>query len=149
MRKIAIWGVLALMALALAAVPALAQTYTPTSITQSGGLHFCQGTTPTVTPVKTSTEAYLTSSGEVCGAGPTATATLSGTAVYTTGCINRGSKDQQPSGLQRESTTVIGSQSFRTRSGRGSFNVTSSSVTAASRTCPDRMTAVLVGPVTF
>jgi hypothetical protein len=151
LRKFGIIAVLSLMALALAAVPSLAATATfePISTSNTGGLHFCQGTTPTVTATKTTTEAFLTSSGEVCGAGTTATATLSGTAVYTTGCINRGSKDQQPSGLQRQSTNVLGSTTFRTRSGRGTFNVESSHVRATDRTCPDRMTPVFVGPVTF
>ena len=136
MRKIGIIAVLSLMALALAAVPALAQN----------GLHFVG--TPTITATKTANSAFLTSTGEVAGAGPTATATLSGNANVTTGCINRGSKDQQPSGLQTTSQSVLGSQTIHTRSGRGTFNVSTNPVGTAGRTCPDQMVPVLVG-VTF
>jgi hypothetical protein len=46
----------------------------PTSITRTGGLHFVG--TPNVEATKTSTSAFLTATGEVAGAGTTATATL-------------------------------------------------------------------------
>jgi hypothetical protein len=140
MRKIAILGVLTLMALALAAVPAVAVG--PTSVTQTGGLHFVG--TPDVTATKTATSAFLTATGEVAGAGTTATATLAADAEVTTGCINRGSKDQQPSGLQRTTTTTSGTTTFRTRSGRGTFSVSTVPITT-NRTCPDQMVPVLVG----
>jgi hypothetical protein len=90
----------------------------------------------------------LTATGEVAGAGQTATATLSATANVTRGCINRGSQGQQPSGLQRSFTTTTGSQTFNTRSGRGSFHVSTNPVTVAGFSCPDKMTPVLVS-VTF
>src|ERR671939_244033 len=131
---------------AVAAISTAAFAVGPTSVTQTGGLHFVG--TPDVTATKTDTSAFLTATGEVAGAGPTATATLSATADVTRGCINRGSQGQQPSGLQRSFTTTTGSQTFNTRSGRGSFDVSTNPVSVAGFTCPDRMTPVLVG-VTF
>jgi hypothetical protein len=114
----------------------------PTSITQTGGLHFVGS--PDVTATKTDlSNIFLTATGEVAGAGTSATATLSATVEITTGCINRGSKDQQPSGLQTSTSTTTGSETFRTRSGRGTFDVDTNPVDA-SRTCPDQMVPVLV-----
>jgi hypothetical protein len=118
----------------------------PTSITRTGGLHFVGS--PNVTASKTSTSASLTATGEVAGAGTTAGATLSATADVTRGCVNRGSKDQQPSGLQRSFQTTSGSVTFQTRSGRGTFSVSTDPVTAAGFRCPDQMVPVLVS-VTF
>ena len=141
MRKIVLWAVVALMAVAIAAVPALAVPATSTSNT--GGLHFVG--TPQVTATKDASGAFLTATGEVAGAGRTATAVLSADAEVTTGCINRGSKDQQPSGLERTTTTTSGTQTFNTRSGRGTFNVSTVPVTTGDRTCPDKMIPVLVG----
>jgi hypothetical protein len=131
---------------AIAAFSAVALAVGPTSVTRTGGLHFVGA--PDVTATKTSTEAFLTATGEVAGAGPTATATLSATADVTRGCINRGSQGQQPSGLRRSFQVTTGSETFNTRSGRGSFNVSTEPVTAAPFRCPDQMTPVLVG-VTF
>ena len=130
--------VLAIVCLATAAA---AWAVAPTSITQSGGLHFVGQ--PNVTATKTSTQAFLTGTGEVAGAGKTASATLSADVEVVTGCINRGSKDQQPSGLQRTTTTTTGSVTFHTRSGRGTFTVNTSPV-STNRTCPDQMVPVLV-----
>jgi hypothetical protein len=144
LRRIGIIAVLSLILAAVAAVPALAVG--PTSITRTGGLHFVGQ--PDVTATKTATSAFLTATGEVAGAGPTATATLSATADVTRGCINRGSQGQQPSGLQRSFQTTTGSETFQTRSGRGSFDVSTTPITAAPFSCPDRMTPVLVS-VTF
>jgi hypothetical protein len=121
---------------------ATALAVAPTSITQSGGLHFVG--TPDVTATKTDTSAFLTATGEVAGAGTSATATLSATAEVTTGCINRGSKDQQPSGLQTTETTTAGQLTFQTRSGRGTFTVSTVPVPLPGRTCPDQMTPVVV-----
>src|SRR5215216_7671425 len=113
----------------------------PTSITRTGGLHFVG--TPQVTATKTSTSAFLTATGEVAGAGTFATARLAADAEVTTGCINRGSQDQQPSGLKRTTTTTAGQTTFRTRSGRGTFSVSTQPITT-SRNCPDQMVPVLV-----
>lgn len=129
------------LAIAMLVPAAVALAVGPTSVTQSGGLHFVG--TPDVTATKNANQAFLTATGEVAGAGQTATATLAANAEVTTGCINRGSKDQQPSGLQRTTTTTSGTQTFRTRSGRGTFNVSTVPVTT-SRACPDRMVPVLV-----
>ncbi len=134
------------LAIAMLVPAAVAAAVAPTSVTQSGGLHFVG--TPDVTATKTSTSAFLTATGEVAGAGTTATATLSANADVTRGCINRGSKDQEPSGLQRTTTVVSGTQTFNTRAGRGSFNVSTTPITTAGFTCPDQMTPVLVS-VTF
>src|SRR5215212_5886108 len=106
MRKIGIIAVLSLMALALAAVPALAVT--PDTITRTGGLHF-QGT-PTVTADKSGDTATLTADANVAGAGETASATLTADATLTAGCINRGAKGQEPSGLQTTTTPVVGTE---------------------------------------
>jgi hypothetical protein len=136
-------------ALMLVAAPAFAVTVTETatSTSHTGGLHFTSS--PTLTATKTRTEAYLTATGEVAGAGTTATAMLSSDAVVTRGCINRGSKDQQPSGLQTTSETTTGSTTFHTRAGRGSFTVeTSPHIEASDFSCPDQMVPVLVS-VTF
>jgi hypothetical protein len=147
LRKFGIIAVLFLIVGALVAVPALAQTVgpvTPTSIEQTGGLHFCQGTTPTVTAHKTATEAFLTSTGEVCGAGTSATAVLSSNVEVVRGCITP-SGSNQPRGLQRSFQTVSGSQTFQTRSGRGTFNLETSHITAAPFRCPSaNMTPILV-----
>ena len=129
------------LAIAMLVPAAVALAVGPTSVTQSGGLHFVG--TPDVTASKTANSASLTATGEVAGAGKTATATLAANAEVTTGCINRGSKDQQPSGLERTSTTVTGSETFRTRSGRGTFDVDTNPV-STNRSCPDGMTPVLV-----
>lgn len=139
-------GAVALMTLTLGAVAAPAFAVAPDSITRTGGLHFVGR--PNVEATKTSTSAFLTATGEVAGAGTVATATLSATADVTRGCINRGSQGQEPSGLQRSFQTTTGSQTFETRSGRGSFNVSTNAITAAPFTCPDQMTPVLVS-VTF
>jgi hypothetical protein len=142
LRKFGIIAVLSLIAVAVAAVPALAAT--PTSIDQSGGLHFVG--TPTVTATKSGQTAFLTANFEVAGAGTTANAVLSADAVATVGCINRGSKDQEPSGLQTTTQPVSGSGSFDTRQGRsGKQSVSTSAVTIpASFTCPDQMQPTLV-----
>jgi hypothetical protein len=150
LRRIGMIAVLSLIVAAIAAVPALAQTVTvePESITQTGGLHFCEGTTPTVTAHKTTTEAFLTSTGEVCGAGRTATATLTSGVEVTRGCITP-SGSNRPRGLQRSFTTVTASEEFPTRSGRGTFDLETNHITAAPFTCPSaNMTPILVS-VTF
>ena len=139
MRKIGIIAVLSLLVTAFAAVPVLAQTVgpvEPTSITQDGGLHFCQGTTPTVTATKEGQTAFLTSNFEVCGAGSTATATLSADAVATAGCITKGGGE--PRGLQTTVTPVVGSGTFETRAGRsGPQSVQTTAVTIPSTfECP-------------
>jgi len=151
MRKIGIIAVLSLLVTAFAAVPALAGA--PTSVTQTGGLHVCQGSALDVSPVKTDTSAFLTASGEVCGAGPTATATLSADAEVVTGCINPGSKDQQPKGLQRTTTPTVGSGTFDTRAGRAAFGVApnlvqTTPIALPGRTCPGQQTPTTVS-VTF
>src|SRR5215212_8262115 len=151
MRKIAIWGVLALMVVAIAAVPALAVA--PTDTTRSGGLHFV-GEPSADKIVETDaagniTSVSLTATGEVAGAGTGGTATLSSTAEVTQGCVTRGGGT--PSGLERSTTTVTGSEPFTTNNGRGTFTVTTGEITAPSGgfECPSaQQTEVLVG-VTF
>ena len=126
MRKIGIIAVLSLLVTAFAAVPALAVT--PSSVTTTGGLHFCtDAAAPTVEAVKTGDTAFLTTSGTVCGAGTTAEATLSATALVTVGCITP-SGSNEPKGLQTFEETTVGSQTFNTRQGRGSFSFQTSPV---------------------
>lgn len=135
---------LAAVALLVGTTVASAATETGTITSQTGGLHFTSA--PTASTSGTSTKT-LTVSGEVAGAGATATATLSATPEVTTGCINKGSKDQQPSGLETTGTQATGTDTFGTRAGKGSFSVRVSAGLGG-RTCPDDMTPVLVG-VTF
>jgi len=148
LRKFGIIAVLSLIATALAAVPALAVA--PTSVTQTGGLHVCEGTTLDVTATKTD-GAFLTATGEVCGAGPSATATLTSNVEATVGCITP-SGSNQPKGLQEASTGTTGEVTFETRAGRGTASVATEPVTIEDFAfeCPSPNQAeVLVGPVTF
>ena len=148
MRKIGIIAVLSLLVTAFAAVPAL--SVTPSSVTTTGGLHFCtDAAAPTVEAVKTGDTAFLTTSGTVCGAGTTAEATLSATALVTVGCITP-SGSNEPKGLQTFEETTVGSQTFNTRQGRGEFTVTTGEITAPSGgfDCPSRQqTEVLVSVI--
>src|SRR5215207_9465254 len=147
MRRIGIIAVLSLIVTALAAVPALAVA--PTSVTQTGGLHVCEGTALDLTAPKTD-GAFLTATGEVCGAGTTATATLSADVEAIVGCVTRGGGE--PMGLEEAATTTTGEVTFRTRAGRGTFAVATEPVTIEDFAfeCPSaQQTEVLVGPVTF
>ena len=121
----------------------------PTSVTQTGGLHVCQGTALDLTADKTD-GAFLTATGEVCGAGRTATATISANAEATVGCVTRGGGE--PMGLEEVSTAVVASETFRTRAGRGTVDVSTEGLTIEDFAfeCPSaQQTEVLVGPVTF
>src|SRR5215211_672314 len=134
LRKIGIIAVLSLIATALAAVPALAVA--PTTVESTGGLHVCQGSVLDLSADSTGAGKFLTATGEVCGAGPTATATLSSTAEATVGCVTRGGGE--PSGLEDVSTATAASEDFPTRAGRADFQ------------CPSRQqTEVLIGPINF
>jgi hypothetical protein len=147
LRKFGIIAVLSLIVTALAAVPALAVA--PTSVTSTGGLHVCEGSALDVTADKTD-GAFLTATGEVCGAGRTATATLSATAEATVGCVTRGGGT--PMGLEEAATGTTGEVTFRTRSGRGTFDVSTDPITIEDFDfqCPSaQQTEVIVGPVTF
>jgi hypothetical protein len=131
----------------MAAIPALAVA--PTSVTQTGGLHVCEGTTLDVSASKTD-GALLTATGEVCGAGRTATATLSATATATVGCVTRGGGE--PMGLEEAATGTTGEVTIRTRAGRGAFTVSTEPITIQDFAfeCPSaQQTEVIVGSVTF
>src|SRR5215216_447079 len=148
MRRIGIIAVLSLIVTALAAVPALAVA--PETVTETGGLHVCQGTVLDVSAESTGAGKFLTATGEVCGAGRTATATLSATATATVGCVTRGGGE--PMGLEEAATGTTGEVTIRTRSGRGAFTVSTDPITIEDFEfeCPSaQQTEVLVGPVTF
>jgi len=148
LRKFGIIAVLSLIATALAAVPALAVA--PTSVVEEGGLHVCQGSALAITPESTDAGKLLTATGEVCGAGPTATATISANAEATVGCVTRGGGE--PSGLEEVSTAVVASETFETRAGRGTVDVSTEplSIEDFAFECPShQQTEVLIGPVTF
>ena len=148
LRKFGIIAVLSLIVTAIAAVPALAVA--PTTVTQTGGLHVCQGSTLDVSPESTGAGKFLTATGEVCGAGPTATATLSANAEATVGCVTRGGGE--PSGLEEVSTATTASEEFPTRQGRGTFDVSTEPLNIGDFDfqCPSRQqTEVLIGPITF
>ena len=85
----------------------------------------------------------VTCTADVSGLGgaTTATGTLTGTATVETGCINRGSQGQQPSGLDRETTTVSETQDVNVEGGRATFDITLNADT--DRDCPDGMTVVI------
>ena len=140
MRKLSVLILSLFAALALTMAPASAVG--PTSTTRDGGLHFVGS--PNLTVVATTGGFALNATGEVAGAGTAATATLTADVAVTTGCINRGSQGQQPSGLERSFTAVTGSVPIETRQGRGTFNVTTDTAGVGTRTCPDQMTPVLV-----
>ena len=149
LRKLGIIAVLSLIVTAIAVVPALAVS--PTTVTSTGGLHVCQGSTLDVSPGTTSTGGkILTASGEVCGAGTTATATVSADATATVGCVTRGGGT--PMGLEEAATGTTGEVTFRTRSGRGTFDVSTEPLTIEDFAfeCPSaQQTEVIVGSVTF
>jgi hypothetical protein len=148
LRKFGIIAVLSLIATALAAVPALAVA--PTSVTSTGGLHVCEGTVLDLSAQSTGAGKFLTATGEVCGAGRTATATISSTASATVGCVTRGGGT--PSGLEEVSTATAASETFNTRQGRGTFDVSTEplNITDFDFECPSaQQTEVLVGPITF
>ena len=147
MRRLGIVAVLATLLMAFTASAALAVA--PTSVTQTGGLHVCEGTALDVTATKTD-GAFLTATGEVCGAGTTATATLSATATATVGCVTRGGGT--PMGLEEVATGTTASETFRTRAGRGPFDVSTEPITIEDFAfeCPSaQQTEVIVGSVTF
>src|SRR5215213_9258330 len=149
LRKFGIIAVLSLFVTAIAAIPALAGA--PTTVTSTGGLHVCQGTVLDVSAESTGAGKFLTATGEVCGAGPTATATLSSTAEATVGCVTR-SGAGEPSGLQEVSTATAASEDFPTRSGRGAFDVSTEPLNIGDFDfqCPSaQQTEVLVGPINF
>jgi hypothetical protein len=84
------------------------------------------------------------------GSATTATATIKASVSVTTGCINQGSKDQQPSGLKRSTSTVTQTQTVNVQGGRADFDITTSPLSASQlRTCPDSMDEVIVGCATF
>src|SRR5215213_11014540 len=124
MRRLGIVAVLATLLMAVSASAALAVA--PTTVTQTGGLHVCEGTALDLTANKTD-GAFLTATGEVCGAGTTATATLSANVEATVGCITRGGGE--PMGLEEAATGTTGEVTFRTRSGRGAFEVSTEPIT--------------------
>src|SRR5215216_953646 len=147
MRKVGIIALLSFMVTAFTAVPALAVA--PTSVTSTGGLNVCQNRTLDVTATKTD-GAFLTATGEVCGAGTTATATLSATVEATVGCVTRGGGT--PMGLEEVATGTTGEVTFRTRAGRGTFTVSTEPITIEDFEfqCPSaQQTEVIVGSVTF
>ena len=147
MRRIGIVAVLATLLMAFSASAALAVA--PTLVTQTGGLHVCEGSALDAIASKTD-GAILTATGEVCGAGRTATATLEATAEATVGCVTRGGGE--PQGLEEAETGATGEVTFRTRSGRGTFDVSTEEVTIEDFDfeCPSaQQTEVIVGDLTF
>jgi len=149
LRKFGIIAVLSLIVTAIAAVPALAVA--PLTVEETGGLHVCQGSALDITATTDPVEGkILTATGEVCGAGQTATATISANAGATVGCVTRGGGE--PSGLEEVSTAVVASETFPTRAGRGTVDVSTEGLTIEDFdfSCPSRQqTEVLIGPVTF
>jgi hypothetical protein len=84
----------------------------------------------------TSTSATLECNLDVSGLGgaTTATATLSGDATITTGCLNKGGNE--PSGLERTNEDVVASDTVNVEGGRATFDLSQ---------CPSRnMTPVVV-----
>jgi hypothetical protein len=147
LRKLGIIAVLSLIVTAIAVVPAFAVA--PTSTTTTGGLHYCNDVANN--PNLTIGDTNLTVTGTVCGAGRTATATLTADVSATAGCITP-SGSNQPRGLQRVETTTIASEEFPTRQGRGSFTLVTDPITVEDFdfACPSaNMSEVLVSGPTF
>lgn len=147
LRKLGIIAVLSLIVTALAVVPAFAVA--PTSTTTTGGLHYCNDVANN--PNLTIGDTNLRVTGTVCGAGRTATATLTADVSATAGCITP-SGSNRPQGLQRVQTTTIASETFDTRQGRGSFDLSTDPITVEDFdfSCPSaNMTEVLVSGPTF
>lgn len=140
----------ALMLMAPAILSTGAFAIPPETTTTDRGLKFVGQPQLTVNKVVDEsgrvTSASLTATGEVSGAGTGGTATLSATAVVTQGCLNKGGNE--PKGLQETEEEVIGEAELDiTRPGRGTFDVTTTEITAPSEgfTCPSaNMTPVLV-----
>lgn len=139
----------ALMLMAPAMLSTGAFAIAPTSTTKDQGLHFVGQPDLTVNKVTNAqgfvTSASLSATGEVAGAGTGGEATLTSTAVVTEGCVNKGGNE--PKGLQEDTTTVTGSETFTTKKGRGTFDVTTDAITTPSEdfSCPSaNMTPVLV-----
>jgi hypothetical protein len=77
------------------------------------------------------------------GGAETATATLTGDATITTGCVNRGGNE--PSGLERETVDVLETQTVNVEGGRATFEFETDFDPAELRDCPSRnMTPVIV-----
>src|SRR5215216_6475511 len=107
MRKLAIWGVLALMVTAIAAVPALAQT---------SGVHFLRG------PVFTDEGTQLRATGTLAGlGGEDVNVTLTATGTGAVECTNPGG-NVAPG--QSFTTSVTGTQTdIEVKNGRANFDV--------------------------
>jgi hypothetical protein len=75
------------------------------------------------------------------GGARTAQGTLTATVTTETGCINRGAHDQQPSGLDRETSKESNTQRVNVDGGRATFDITLSPDT--NRNCPDGMQVVV------
>jgi hypothetical protein len=146
-KRLGLIGVLSLVIAAIAAIPALAVP--PTTVEETGGLHVCAGSALDVTADKED-GAFLTATGEVCGAGRTATAVLSADVEATVGCVTRGGGE--PMGLEEVATGATGEVTIRTRAGRGAFTVSTEPVTIEDFDfeCPSaQQREVIVGSVTF
>jgi hypothetical protein len=77
------------------------------------------------------------------GGATTATATLSGDATITTGCLNRGGNE--PSGLERTNEDVVASDTVNVKGGRATFDLSQTFTAEDIRDCPSRnMTPVVV-----
>ena len=105
------------------------------------GLHFTSDPTATV---RGNT---LIVTGEVAGAGRTATATLTGTAEVTQGCVNKGGNE--PRGLQTTTEDILVTEPFNTRQGRGSFTLDFTATGDPNFSCPSPNMRATVVDVSF
>lgn len=102
------------------------------------GLHFVGQPTATVE------DNVLTVTGEVAGAGRTATATLTGEAIVTQGCVTP-SGSNEPRGLQTTTEDIDVTDTFNTRQGRGTFDLEFEATGDPNFECPSaRMQEVVV-----
>jgi hypothetical protein len=77
------------------------------------------------------------------GGAETATATLTGDATITTGCVNRGGNE--PSGLERETVDVLETSTVNVKGGKATFTFQTDFDAEELRDCPSRnMTPVIV-----
>jgi hypothetical protein len=133
MRKLGIIAVLSLMALALAAVPALAQT---------SGVHFLRG------PFFTDEGTTLRATGTLAGlGGEDVTVTLTATGTGSVTCTNPAGKVAPG---QSFTTSVTGTQSdIEVKNGRANFDVETLAPTAPAGSCPNPKWTATVTDVAF
>jgi hypothetical protein len=138
MRKIGIIAVLSLMALALAAVPALAKA------PETGNAHFIQSAT---SATRSGTDLVINFKESGLSAGSTETITASADAATTYSCVNNGTNIPSDKKKTRTTSPVSATGNFPVdKNGNLTGTLTLSAPTAedVGLTCPSGQTATLI-----